>query len=718
MRTLSPLLACLLLVASSCVSAQPGGYIAEHQYDTTVHGDEALLNVNVAFNRWPDCSTLETTIHDMFRLEGVLDKSDQDKAFALWKWFRIMVSATGGGYVYERNSNWKRPVFDPHKIFAVYGHHQCDGLSWAMVPLWRAAGYMAFDMCHWGHTIASLRYKDHDGKYRFHNFDPQARHYHWDPKNKWVGTWNFPLMRWKVHRHVLAPLKVHSLRTSLRVGETVERNWTNTGHVIPPGRDKLKALEKRYYKYPFTGKHTIKQTAGEEVQTFVPPTNRDFDAALYEGSTNTAASDGVLHPAKARQTAAFVYRMAPPYVVADATIQASFNTKSARDVCRLLISHDGEKWEPVFTKAKPGFKKVLVDIGFGAWKNRKPNVYTDYTFFVKAELKAATAPTDASIERLEITARRVLNKRALPHLRPGENVVRVTADRLIKGQSLALSIDYTVNGKPLTAGRFIRTFPYYFKITVPDVPEQVEKNYDYHWNEGAVQMQSIRMKLSPPHPDPIVPTPVHPSLPEAEGAAAFKTASPHPADMTNRKIKKATETHVRQTSGFFPQAGPGTMKPDDRMKELLKHLNGGLPTRNLRAHWSACEDLGDYPAAVDDLLAALPKANIDTTLFICKALARNPHKKMIGPLLKKWRLLERGSPGTRYIPDVLAAIGDRSVVPELIKPLKKLRFDYRFHIAHALGKLGGPEAKKALTDLAKNDPLRANREFAQELLNK
>ena len=170
---------------------------------------------------------------------------------------------------------------------------------------------------------------------------------------------------------------------------------------------------------------------------------------------------------------------------------------------------------------------------------------------------------------------------------------------------------------------------------------------------------------------------------------------------------------MRQTNGFFPQAGPGTLDDDAKMKELIAYLNKGRVHRNLGRQWLAAEQLGDYPKAVDALLEALPAANIDLTLFICKALARNPDKKMIEPLLRKWERAPRGSPGTRYIPDVLAAIGDRSVVPALVARLKHCRFEHRFHVAHALGILGGPAAETALADMAANDPFKAVREEAE-----
>ena len=701
--SLAAVVCCAAAAMSGCVAAEQGGYPRENVHDTTVGADEALTNVRVAFNRWPDCTTLGSAVRDMFRLEGVEGKSGQEQALALWKWFRVLVSATGGSYAFELKSEGGL-CRDGHKIFAVYGHHQCDGQSWAMVSLWRAAGYLALDECHWGHTIASLRYKDRDGKYRFHDLDPQGRFYWWDEQNKKVGTWTTPILRTKVHRHVMQPQTVHSLRTSLRAGEVVERRWDNTGHVVPSGRDKEKAFASSYYRYAPGKRSGVYAAVGEEVQT--------LDAGLgnlFSGSKNTAATGGVLHAAAAGERGVFIWRMPKPYVVADAKIEATLLKGRADDVCRLLISTDGRKWEPVYETKTVGEEQVTVDIGVDAWRKKAPNVFTAYTFYVKAEVGAAGAVRGTGIKRLKVTAHRMLNKRTLPHLRPGENIVKVTADKMRDNVFLELRIDYRVNGKPAKVVRYVRQFPHYARIDLPKVPERVLGNYDKQWNDGAVQMTGISLRLVPAG----APAVMHPSFDRAEGEKKFKVASPHPSDMTRRRTVKVPETDVRQTNGFFPQAGPGTRAADDRMKELIGYLNGGRVHRSLGRQWTAAEDLGDYPAAVDALLEALPRANIDLTLFICKALARNPQKKMIGPLLAKWTGAPKGSPGTRYIPDVLAAIGDRSVVPALVRPLKRCRFDYRFHIAHALGQLGGREAERALAELAKNDPFAAVRAEAR-----
>ncbi len=704
-----------VLVMTGCRTSPPE-FQREHIYDTAVAPDDALVDVNVAFNRWPDATTLESAVEDIFRLEGVTDASGEDKALALWKWFRILVSSTGGGYVFE-GEDPGRPVTDPHKIFVVYGHHQCDGLSWAMTALWRAGGYIAIDHCHWGHTVAALRYKDSDGNYRYHDFDPQARYYFWDEENEWVSTWTNPVMRARVHRHVMQPQETHSGHMTLRPGETRLRSWANQGHIVPSGRDKRAALEREYYRHPFApDANTMDKIVGEEIQTLAA----DMTNA-YSGS-NVTTTDGLIHPKEAGKPATIVWRMARPNVVADASIAAEL-ASAENDICRLLISLDGETWLPVYDQHEPGEQALDMNIGLDAWKVDLPNVYTAYTFYVKAKLRATDEPQSVGIRNLTLTGGRMLNQRTLPHLRPGDNVVRVTYERNdahpeAKDLHPEVEIIYSVNGERFRVVRRATRSPYYFRITVPEVEEDVVSNYDFHWNQGALRMESIRITATD--------APEHPAtdeniLPDDEGEAAFRVASPHPADMTRRRAVETPETDLRQTSGFFPQAGPGNMEPDERMEELIELLNEGEPAAHggwrLGRQWMAAEDLGDYPDAMDKLIEILPVANLDLTVFVCKALARNPHPRMIGPLLDKWEEAPDESPGTRYIPDVLAAIGDRRVVPALVAKLDEVRFDHRLHITRALGILGGRRARAALRHLAEEDPFPAIREKAQRYLD-
>jgi hypothetical protein len=708
----------LIILVPAAAWSREAAYPAEEIHDTQVFADEALVNVVLANHRWPDCTTNRTTIQDIFRIEGA--KSDQDKALALWKWFRLLVSATGGGYMCEGEAPGHEAIVqEPHKILTVYGHHQCDGMSWSMVPLWRAAGYLAYDECHLGHTIASLRYRDEDGQFRFHDLDPQRRYIHWDSRHNRIGTWSMPLMRGLVHRHLTAPQQAHTLRTSLRIGETIERKWNGDGFVIVAGKMApeivLGDADKSWYGFKPGRRDGVYAVAGQENQTFeVDTTPEHFAEALFPGSNNFACSRGasgaaLLHPKKEGATAEFIYRIASPYIAVEGSCEATLAKGDPSDVCRLSLSRDGVRWQTILDKKKIGEEKVTIDLGRAARAKGRPHVYTAYTFFVKVELSSAHDARSVGIRGLKVAAFRELNKRTLPNLLPGDNVLRISADKIAAGRALEVQVRYRVDGKLRSVTRRTSRFPHYFRIDVPGVTSRVLKNYDLDFNNDALQMESIRMKLVPSGAGEDA------SLPEAEGRAKFQESHPNPqlAELVNKKEVAIYESDVRQVSGFFPQSR--AVRTDKaKYAELVKTFQTG----KIVERWVAAEDLGNYPDAVDLLCEALPKADADLTIFIVKALAQIKDRKAVAPLLEKWKLAPSGAPGTRYIPDALAAIGDARVVPALVKPLKACRFDYRSHIIYALGILGGPTAEETLQDLVKNDPFPAVREQAEEALKK
>ena len=196
--------------------------------------------------------------------------------------------------------------------------------------------------------------------------------------------------------------------------------------------------------------------------------------------------------------------------------------------------------------------------------------------------------------------------------------------------------------------------------------------------------------------------------------ARFREACPHPADLTARKEMEKVETDLMQTSGFFPQSR--NVSTD---KERLEKLREVLRTGTTEERWVALEDLGDYPEMLDFLCQSLSKAGNDDAMFIVKALGQIGDRRAVPALLEKWSQGPAArTPGARYIPDVLASLGEKAAVPALVGRLKGVRFDVRFHIAYALGILGGREAEAALRDLAANDPFPAVREEASESLKK
>ncbi|MHC4915379.1 MAG: HEAT repeat domain-containing protein [Planctomycetota bacterium] len=696
-------------------------YMREELWDTTVHRDEALVNVRVRASRWPDCTTLGTFVEDVFRLEAVTEGSDQDKALALWKWHRILMS-TSGPAPFEGPADRERRVSDPHKLLTAYGRHHCEGQGKVMAGSWRAAGYMALDECSYNHTTAALRYRDADGAMRYHTFDPQLGVYYWDPGAERVGTRSVPVMYGKVYRHLTAPRTLHSLRTSLRVGETLERRWDNGGRAIPHG--KKEADEKKraaLYTYPPKGRKTVYAIVGEEVQTLEAETRTDcFAGQLFDGSVEVAcspAADGkaALHPAAAGKLAAFVYRLASPFPAAEARLEATLLKGRAEDVCRLSVSRDGRKWLPVFVKERPGEEKVLLEIGRRARRKGRPEVFTACDFFVRAEFETAGDPRAVGMSALKVTAFRMLGKRCLPCLRPGDNWWEVSADRLAEGFALELTMNYRLAGEDLSVVRVVREFPHYFRVDAPVREETALKGYDWDFNTGPLRMKSLRMRLVATGDG----VKVQRSLPAAEARPRFAAAYPYPAEMDSRRNVQRAEKDPAETGGFFPQSRKRIEGPPPA--ELLEKLKSGKQIdpaewERTSERWLAAEELGNYPQAVDALCAKVASADGDLLLFLCKALAQIGDPKAVEPLLAKWKKARRCQPGSRYIPDALAATGDRSVVPELVAPLGRLRFDFRLHIARALGVLGGPEAERVLAAMAASDPFPAVKQEALEAL--
>lgn len=634
---------------------------------------------------------------------------------------RILMSATGSNYAYEGHRLGKeRIVFDSHKILTAYGHHQCDGLSFVMVPLWRAAGYIAYDEASHSHTTASLFYKDHDGQQRFHSYDLKKGFFWWNPSLGIVGARTQPLMQGTVFRHLTQPQKVHNLRTSLHLNETIERKWQNTGHVIPYGKQSAAVKFNKYYKYHAGRTDGVYSTAGVEVQTFTPNlTKNNFEKDLNHLSKNIRHLTGkggndLLTPANTKQSAQAVYKIASPYPAVAGRLQIKYHLTNTKDRFKLFLSREGDIWELIHNGKHPGDHNVELELGKKRRSKGKLSVYTAYTFFLKMEMNAFESVSDVRLEKLLVTVHRNLNKRTLPNLMPGENIFKVNADAIYPGKALDLSISYKLKGKPFEQTHMIKTFPYYFRINVKDAEPEIRKNYDRVFSKGDLQMRAIKIKLVDN-----VPLEKKSKISIIKGERLFKKAYPHPSGslLLKKRNRQPKKEDGSKLDGFFPQIAnknPIDSDTQNSISQLIEILNNGKDSSPKT--WKAAEKLGNYPSSIDVLLKRLPKANGDLTIFICKALSLIRSPKAIDPLLEKWQKIPKDAPGTRYIPDVFAAIGDRKVVPHLIDKLKTVRFDYRLHIAHALGTLGGKEAEAALYELSIKDPFPAVRRLSSDAL--
>jgi len=696
-------------------------YPPETNYDTSVGPDEALVNLRVRNSRWPDCYSLETIVRDIFRIEGVGDPPDAtpEKAMALWTWVH-MLKSTGGSRVFEGAAFGKRRKFTGNKRtdqievrrgdkqLLVYGVHECGGMSRTMAHLWRAAGFLGYQVASRGHSTAAFRYPDHkDGIWRMHAFNPQGHSYYWDPKHNRVGTRRLPVMRGVEYRRFVPPL-THTLRTSLRTGEVVVRKWKNDGYI-----QKTKLMLRWAGEVGNNKRHFRANVAGQEDQTLTADTDpKTFKNSLWQGADNVVCSPpkkdrAVLHPAEAGKTSSFIYRLPSAGVAIEAIVEADLVKTAGGDVCRLSFSTDlGKTWDPFYEKKEVGTESVKIELGQKRYWNKQPSITSYYNLLVKAEFKTGGAADQVGMNAFKVTVHRQFNMRCRPNLMPKENVLKISADSIRPGLALKFKIAYEVNGKPKSVTEVIAKFPHYLKIDIDGLPKDKLKN-DYYLTkfggssafnlpEHPLRMHALQVELVP-----LASAKLAKSMPAEEAEPFFKKKYPNPHKRNNRMAnKKKIPQYESQVSGFFPQVPrPKEFPTNSRAyyEWMSNHNIGGTDT--------GLPKIGkDVEDAVAWCIKKFPKAHHLHTVGLCNVFAHFKDKRAIPVLLAKWKKAPANSPGDRYIPDALAAIGDPSVVPALVKRIKELRMSHRVHIARALGILGGEEARKALEMMAKEDP--------------
>jgi len=720
----------LLFCIDPCRSDE---YPPEDRYDFTTYSDESVSNLRIRNCRWPDCYTLKTCINDIFRLEGVnnTEEATEAKAFALWKWFMTLMSPCGGR-LFEGNpqGKWVKYTGDRtreqielrrgDKQLLVYGIHQCGGVSRTMVQLWRAAGFLGYQEVSSGHTTPVLRYMDRDGLYRMHTFDPRLHLYYWDNIHKCVGVRAFPVLR--LEYRAFMPPPSHSLQTSLRTGERVSRQWHNDGYIQHTER-------MMYFNGSFVDSEIYRAgVAGQEIQVLnADITASGFKRQLFEGSENIACSPenkkgALLHPAKSHTSSVYIYRVPSPYVAVDAVCRATLYKKSGSDMCRLFFSTDmGKMWHLFYEKKKTGLEKIEVELGRDRYFALEPSVTSNYDILIKAEFRTSDSPDQVGMNRLEINVYRQLNMRALPNLMPGENIFKISADRLTRGYALKLDMHYEVNSKPIQLTKYITKLPFYFRIDVNNIPKDklLTKNCLKDWRTAIVssrkyrfnhpslplRMHSIDMELVPVNS-------VKADRSGIKGEEYFRKPYKLDVQYNGKKARKHRIAYYHsQTSGFFPQLRHETGVPKDRgyhtwlvnqPTDKVEYYNFLAKQLGMGKHLPQIKDRNTDPVQL--MIKLLPRAWSYKAVGICNVLSHFRDKRAIPVLLEKWEKAPKYKPGGRYIPDALAAIGDRSVVPALVRNMKNLTFDYRVHVARALGILGGREAEQALENIIREDP--------------
>ncbi len=328
---------------------------------------------------------------------------------------------------------------------------------------------------------------------------------------------------WKLKSDPGDTATTKSMNMDIRMGEAVSRTWeswaneyykypTNT----PPYHHEANRDWKDYVNLPYWEPYQVSSDESTALGISMMPTYRrwangtivlapDFRSAGYQASlesgTNLATfnDDGLtpdLHVATVGTLATAVFKIATPFYMTDAYIDATFFRDSPADINRLYVSPDGTAWTKVWENTSTGTSQ-LNDI------NARTQVFGKYQMWVKVELQATAAKTDAGLSNLVIRPVFEHNKGGMAYLDKGVNHITVTLDN---PQDLATGAAFKVTYKwkeydgsgwnvARTHEQYVTASPFTYTITTA--------------GDRVPRTESIIMEVTePPMPDGSAPAPI------------------------------------------------------------------------------------------------------------------------------------------------------------------------------------------------------------------
>jgi len=150
----------------------------------------------VVSDNWPECTSLQTWMRDIMRLEKVENASDAAQARVFFRWLRLFSKMATGGMLQAHEGFYgkERYVLDAHKNLFVYGWGYCDTHSRIAEAAWseykkdRSTAERVITQHHDGgyHTMYRLKVDGHygafDARYGYYLIDrdsPDARILDW-----------------------------------------------------------------------------------------------------------------------------------------------------------------------------------------------------------------------------------------------------------------------------------------------------------------------------------------------------------------------------------------------------------------------------------------------------------------------------------------------------------------------------------------------------------
>jgi hypothetical protein len=163
----------------------------------SLHADSRVVSGPlVVSDNWPECTSLETWMRDIMRLEKVENASETAQAKVFFRWLRLFSKMATGGMLQAHEGFYgrERYVLDAHKNLFVYGWGYCDTHSRIAEAAWseykkdRSAAERVITQHHDGgyHTMYRLKLDGHygafDARYGYYLIDrdsPDARILDW-----------------------------------------------------------------------------------------------------------------------------------------------------------------------------------------------------------------------------------------------------------------------------------------------------------------------------------------------------------------------------------------------------------------------------------------------------------------------------------------------------------------------------------------------------------
>ena len=443
-------------------------------------------DIIVSCDRWPDCSSLERFGNDCVRLAGA--DTHEEKAIAVW---RFIQQCTKEGLVPKEPAYGRKYILSPLKLLNVYGVHWCDGLSRIMTMTWRDLGYRAEKLYYFGHTLADCRWEDDDGIDRWHVFDLSQHWYVYDRTGSHIATKEelaldhsliyFPSRTPIPSRPSLVQpsfvhaghlkMEHHNAGISLRSKESIERYWGNEGKPYYNLFGKKSRKDFEHGPYPITygnGRFIYEPNLGE----------KNFEEGLFREPVNLACTeiDGLspaLHPEDSNKKAIAVFKIALPYIISDAWLNAKLIRKNINDKIKFFLSVDeGRTWHTFWQTGKELGPIQLDQINFcrpfNPSQKMKPKNITPfgrYDYLIKIEMKSAKKITDCGLDSLSVVTVLQHNLFSLPMLRQGKNLITVRG-KLAPQSTLRITYLWDDgDGKARNHVVDIITTPYQYEIT-------------------------------------------------------------------------------------------------------------------------------------------------------------------------------------------------------------------------------------------------------------